>query len=147
LAFSERELVATAPSPCSSSFLSQVFAGNAIVCSKTFQDYETDDANSQIQSVVDNANTNYGEGSATAQVAQTIATQQEAQTSADIASTTDAVASSAVGQIFTTCASGDSGLAIPGLPCISFKWIAIGIAGLVALYILALVSSIVPRPR
>jgi hypothetical protein len=124
-----------------------VFAGNAIVCSKTFQDYETSSAEAQIQTVVDNANTNYGEGSATAQVAQTIATQQEAQSAADVAATTDAVASSTVGQIFTTCASGDSGLAIPGLPCISFKWIAIGIGGLVVLYFLALVSSFVPRPR
>src|SRR5271168_4851644 len=103
LAFLERELVATAPNPCSASFVSQVFSGNAIVCSQTFQDYETEDATSQIQSVVDNANTNYGEGSATAQVAQTIATQQEAQTAADVASTTSAVASSTVGQIFTTC--------------------------------------------
>lgn len=139
--------MATATNPCASSFLSQVFAGNAIVCSKTFQDYETDEAKSQIQSVVDNANTNYGEGSSTAQIAQAVATQQEAQSAADVAATTDAVASSTVGQIFTTCASGDSGLAIPGLPCISFKWIGIGLAALVALYFLALVSSFVPRPR
>lgn len=138
---------APVPNPCDASFVSQVFAGNAVVCSKTFQQYETKSAQAQIQSVVDNANTAYGEGSATAQVADTVATQQEAQSASDVAGVTQAVASSKVGQIFTTCDSGDSGLAIPGLPCVSFKWLGIGAGVLVALYVLAVVASFVPRPR
>jgi ribulose 1,5-bisphosphate carboxylase large subunit-like protein len=139
--------VATATNPCNDSFLSQIWSGNAIVCSDTFKNYETKNANTQIQSVVDNAKTNYGEGSATAQIAESVATQQEAQTASDVENVNQAVAKSKVGQIFTTCDSGDSGLAIPGLPCISFKWIALGIGGLVVLYFLALVSSVIPRPR
>jgi len=139
--------MATAPSACSAGFLSQVFSGNAIVCNQTFQDILADDEVSQIQSVVDNAVQNYGADSSTVQVAQTAASQQEAQAASDVANVTDAISSSTVGQIFTTCSSGDSGLSIPGLPCISFFWIGIGLASLVALYILAIVSSVIPRPR
>lgn len=139
--------MATAPNPCDASFFAQVFAGNAVVCNKTFQNYETKSAQDSIQSVVDNANTNYGSGSAVANVAETTAAQQEAQVTADTANVIEAVANSKVGQIFTTCDSGDAGLAVPGLPCISWKYLLYGAAALVALYVLALISSLVPRPR
>jgi len=135
------------PSPCDAGFLSQLFAGNAITCSSTFQDYEQASETSQIQSVVDNANTYYGEGSPTAQIAASTAAQQEAQATADVSNVTNAVASSKIGQIFTTCDSGASGLAVPGLPCVSFKWLGLGLAALIGLYFLAVVSSFVPRPR
>lgn len=134
-------------SPCDAGFLSQVFSGNAIVCSKTFQDYEASSEKSQIQSVADNAAEYYGDGSPTAQIAQATATQQIGEADMDVTNVTQAVSSSKVGQIFTTCDSGDSGLAVPGLPCISFKWLGVGVAALVALYFLAVVSSFVPRPR
>jgi hypothetical protein len=139
--------MAVAPNPCADSFLSQVWSGNVIVCAKTFKDYETKSAQDQIQTVVNNANTYYGTGSSAAQVAEATATQQEAQSSADVTNVTDAVASSKVGQIFTTCGDGNSGLAIPGLPCIDFKYMLYFVVAMVLLYALALVSSIVPRPR
>jgi hypothetical protein len=136
-----------ATNPCATSFLSQVFSGNAVVCNQTFQDSETTDATAQIQSVVDNADTFYGEDSPAFATASTAASQQEAQVSADISNVTNSVASSNVGQIFTTCDDGNGGLAIPGLPCIDYNYLIYGVVGLIVLYILALVNSIVPRPR
>src|SRR4029077_1287922 len=136
-----------ATSPCDASFLSQVFSGNAIVCSSTFQQMETTDATAQIQSVVDNADTYYGDSSPAAETAATAAAQQEAHISADISNVTESVSSSTVGQVFTTCPNGGSGIAIPGLPCINFSYILYGAIALFALYFLAVVSSFVPRPR
>lgn len=140
--------MASAPNAaCSASFLSQVVSGNVIVCNSAFQDFEESSATDQIQSVVDNAVSNYGENSAAAQTAQTFAEQQEAQISDDVQSVTESVASSNVDQIFTQCDDGNSGLAIPGLPCIDWTYIGIGIAALILLYIVALFSSIIPRGR
>lgn len=136
-----------AVSPCTDNFFSQLVKGNALACSTTFQNYETSSAQDSIQSVADNAATYYGPDSTVSDVAATTAAQQEAQSPSDVANTTQAVASSTVGQIFTTCPDGGSGLAIPGLPCINFSYIAYGVLGLVALYVLALVASFVPRPR
>lgn len=138
--------MASAPSACSSSFLTNLFAGNAIVCSQTFQASEAASEQSDIQSVVDNAQAAYGADSTTADVAETAATQQEAQISSDVANVTNAVAASTAGQFFTTCPSGDSGLALGGLPCISFKWLGVGLVGLLLLYFLAIFSSVIPRP-
>lgn len=139
--------MAAAPNSCDASLLSQTFAGNLIVCSKTFRDYETQSGQAQIQSVVDSATKYYGPDSSTARVADAAATIQEAQVPADVSSTNDAVAASTVGQVFTTCGNGDAGIAIPGVPCLPFKWLALGAAALVVLYFLAIISSLVPRPR
>ena len=147
--------MAAAYNPCDANYLSQFVSGNIIVCSTTFQDYETFTGQAEIDQVAVNAasqaiqaaqNGDFSKLS-TVNVAATAALQQEAHVPSDVANTTDAVASSTVGQIFTTCGNGDAGLAIPGLPCIAFKWLALGIGGLVVLCFLALVSSIVPRPR
>jgi hypothetical protein len=136
-----------ASDPCSASFLSQVFSGNAVVCSSTFQQMETTDATAQIQSVVDNADTYYGEDSPAADTAATAAAQQEAHVSADISNITESISSSTVGQVFTTCDDGNSGLAIPGLPCIDWDYLLYGVIALIVLYFVAIISSFVPRPR
>ncbi len=139
-----------AVNPCTDNFFSQVLKGNAIVCSTTFQDYETSSAQDSIQSVADNAQTQADLGNLSqdaADVAQTAADQAEAQSPGDVANTTQAIATSTAGQIFTTCPNGGSGLAVPGLPCINFSYLAYGAIILIVLYVLALVSSFVPRPR
>lgn len=139
--------MAATPSPCSRSYLSQLFSGNAIVCSTTFKNYLVSDEQASVQKVVDNAQTYYGTDSAAAQVAEATATQQEAQAPGDVTNTTDSVAASMAGQFFTTCNNGDSGIALPGLGCVSWKYLSYGAIALVVLYFLALVSSFVPRPR
>jgi len=142
--------VATAPNPCNDSLFGRVLSGNAIVCSSTFKDYLTKSEQDAVQDVADRAQAQADAGyisQHSADVAQTAADQQSEQADADTENVTDAIAKSKVGQIFTTCDNGDSGLAIPGLPCVSWKWIGIGAAALVVLYVLALVSSFVPRPR
>jgi len=138
---------AATPNPCSAGFLSQVFSGNAIVCSDTFKNYEAESEKSQIQSVADNAAAAYGQDSLAANVAQTAADQQEQQATDDVNNVTDAVASSTAGQIFTTCSDGSGGLAIPGLPCIDYNYIIYGVIGLVLLYVFATVASFIPKPR
>ena len=142
--------MAAAANPCNDSFLSQVFSGNAIVCSDTFKNYLTTSESDAVQKVADNAQAQADAGlisQESADVAQTSADQQEAQATDDTTNVTTAIANSKVGQIFTTCDNGDAGLAVPGLPCISWKWLGIGAVALIALYVAALVSSVVPRPR
>lgn len=136
-----------ADDPCSAGFFSKLFSGNAIVCSETFQNYEKTQETAAIQSVADNASAAYGEGSAIAQLTQTTATQQEAQVTGDVADVTTAIADSTAGQLFTTCDNGDAGLALPGLPCVPWLYLGFGVGALVLLYVLALVSSVIPRSR
>ena len=132
---------------CSAGFFSQLFAGNAIVCNKTFQNYEVQSEKDAIQSVADNAAAAYGEGSSVAQIAQTTATQQEAQATDDVQNVTDTIAASTVDQLFTTCDDGNSGIAIPGLPCIDWTYLGIGIGVLILLYFVAVFSAFIPKPR
>jgi hypothetical protein len=140
--------VATATNAaCSDSLISQIFKGNAITCSDTFKDYLVGQEKDSIQSVVDNAATYYGEDSTTVHVAQTAASQQEAQAENDVKQITDDVAASNFGQIFTTCDDGNGGLAIPGLPCINYTYLLYGGIALVVLYFVAIIASFVPRPR
>lgn len=134
-------------SPCAASFFSQVFSGNAIVCNSTFQNSEISDATAQIQSVVDNADTFYGDDSPASATAATAAAQAESQVTSDVQNVTDSISSSTVDQVFTTCNDGSSGISVPGLPCIDWKYIAIGGVILVVLYFAAIISSFVPRPR
>lgn len=130
-------------SPCAAGFLSRVFSGNEIVCNSSFQNMETTNATSQIQSVVDNADTFYDD--TVSSVAQTAATQQEAQVSFDVANVTDAISSSTAGQFFSTCPDGNGGIAIPGGPCIDYEYLIFGVLALVALYFIAIFSSFIPK--
>jgi hypothetical protein len=140
--------MATASSAaCSDSLLSQIFKGNAIACSQTFQDYEAGQEKDSIQSVVDNAQEYYGDNSDVVQVATTAAAQQEAQAVDDVTNVVDSVAASNYAQIFSTCDDGNGGLSIPGLPCIDYTYLLYGAIGLVVLYFVALFSSFIPRPR
>lgn len=136
---------ATANDPCQAGFVSQLFSGNAIVCSSTFKDYETKSAQESIQAVADNASTYYDDR--VAGVAQAAADVQESYVPTDVQDTSEYIASSNVGQVFTTCGNGSAGIAIPGLPCIPYSYLMYGAIALVVLYILALVSSFIPRPR
>lgn len=140
--------MATASSAaCSDSLISQIFKGNAITCSSTFQDYLVGQEKDSIQSVVDNAAEYYGPDSSTVQVATTAASQQEAQAVDDVKNVVDSVAASNYAQVFSTCDDGNGGLAIPGLPCIDYTYILYGVIALVVLYFVAVISSFVPRPR
>lgn len=132
---------------CSAGFFSQLWSGNAIVCNKTFQEYEVQTEKDAVQSVADNAKEAYGEGSAIANLTQTTATQQEAQVEADVANVTEAISSSTAGQIFTTCDNGGSGIAIPGLPCVNWSYIGIGFGVIVLLYLLAVFAPLISRSR
>jgi hypothetical protein len=138
-------MAATPNDPCQASLFSQVFSGNAIVCSSTFKDYETKSAQDSIQSVADNAAKFYD--STVADISQTAADQQEAQVPTDVQDTSESIANSTVGQVFTTCSNGDSGISVPGLPCIPWSYLAYGGIALIVLYFLAIISSFVPRPR
>ena len=140
------------PNPCDANIFSQLFSGNAIVCSTTFQNYETTSGEAQIQQVADNEQAQADVGQvpqANADIAQTAADQQEAQVSGDVQNVTQAIGNSTVDQFFTTCPSGSSGIAIPGtgLPCIPWKYLGIGVALLLVTYVVAVFSSVLPHPR
>jgi hypothetical protein len=137
--------VATAASPCSAGFGSQLLSGNLITCSSTFKDYLQSSETDQIQSVADNAAANYD--SDVANVAQTAADQAESQAQSDVDNVTNAVASSTYAQVFTTCDDGNAGLSLPGLPCIDWTYLGLGVAALVVLYFVAVFSSFIPRGR
>jgi hypothetical protein len=137
--------VASASNPCTSSFITQLVSGNAIVCNFTFEASQAQDEVDQIQTVVDNAVSNYGSDSPTATAAETAALQQQAQASDDVTSIDTDIANSSVDQVFTTCDDGNAGLQIPGLPCIDWTYLLIGIGLLVVLYFAAVFSSLIPR--
>lgn len=140
--------MATATSAaCSDSLLSQIFKGNAITCSDTFKDYLAGSEVDSIQSVVDNAKEYYGDDSTVVSVAETAASQQEAQATSDIQSAVDTVTSSNYAQVFSTCDDGNGGLSIPGLPCIDYTYLLYGVIALVVLYFVAVFASFIPRPR
>lgn len=128
--------------PCAAGFFSKLFSGNTIVCSDTFKSYEISSGQAQIQSVVDNAPTDYA-----AEVGQQVADAQKQAFITDVNAINRDVANSDIG---TTCDDGSPGidLTIIGLPCIKYSWLkwgAVGIAALLVLYVVALGNSLVPR--
>jgi hypothetical protein len=148
--------MSTSPNPCDGSLLSRILAGNAVVCSDTFKQYETKSATGQIQSVADNAATNYGADSVTAQVAQQTATAQEAQVPLDTSNITQAVAASSAGKVFGADCNGEPGLdlSIVGGPCLTYtllREIGLGVllaatAGMI-LYGVAIFGPLIPKGR
>jgi hypothetical protein len=132
---------------CSGGFLKNLWSGNAIVCSDTFQQSQVKSGQAQIQSVVDNAAEFYGPNSPAVIAGQASADQQKSSFVNDVLGIDADVINSDDGK---TCDDGAPGinLSILGLPCLKyswFKWGAVAVVALLVLYVVALGRSFLPR--
>lgn len=142
--------------PCSAGFFSRLFSGDAIICSGAFQSYEQSQEEAGIQSVADNASTNYGAGSLTASVAAQASNAQILASKLDTSTINSELAQTDAGKILNSTCDGAPGidLSIVGGPCLSYDqlkkyglYAGLGIGALIILYVLGIVSSFIPKRR
>lgn len=137
-----------ATDPCSAGFLSQLLHGNAIVCNDTFKQFLSTSAQNQIQSVADNAASEYGSDSVAAQAAQASANVQKSYAGADTNSITNDISNSDVGSPFLNSNCDGLDFSSIGLGCLT-KWMIAGIVAVILLVILGpyILPYVFPRRR
>lgn len=143
-------------SDCSASIFSQILSGDALVCSKTLQNYETSSSQKSVQAVADATVANQGADSVAAQVTEQFAATQEALAPNDTSNVTSAIVASSAGKVFGASCNGEPGLdlSLVGGPCLTYtllKEIGLGILLALAvgtfLYGAAVLGPFIPKGR
>lgn len=124
-----------ATNPCDAGFLTQLWQGNAIICSQTFQQSQVADAVQQQTDTLNNVIQNYGNDSIQSQVATQATKAAIAATPGDVSSIDASIASSGIGNPLGNPDCSGVDLTIVGLGCIQsyYIWIAVAIVTLLLL--------------
>ena len=126
--------MSTSSNPCDASFLSQLWSGNAIVCSQSFRNYQVDSAVQQQVDTLQNVQNYYGNDPTTVAVAASSTAAAIAAAPGDVDSIDNSIAAT------TNCDGLD--FSFIGGGCISTTYIWIAVGAIVLIVLLAIFADV-----